>query len=218
MNPTLYPTIGALLCCAISLQAQTFFFDFDSNAQSGVFQDSAGSTAILDWNDSTSNPLEGAASGSLYFDLEPHSSLTRLDMAANSGSSLDWNAPGLGVDSSGFNAASEAISFVFDQNVKVVGFEFDSFTPAGSDSVSLKIGTDGPINYTPDGSVNDHKWATNLMVNAGETMLLSRQGGTFYLEGLSVMSVVPETGTTIGLALCLGTLLIARLRKRTAQS
>lgn len=191
-------TAAALSCFAYSASAQSVTLDFKGNTVTGgtLVLTEPGSGATNDFKGDRFDELTSAS-----FQIQSIPSIGTLDVTA---SALldDLNVTGSGLQdgSNGYDGAEEGTSFVFNQDVTITAMDWESFTTAGNDSVTLSSGATN-IGTFPEETVtgstdfsNTNPSTMSIEVSAGDAFTLTYDSGTFYLESIT-FTVVPEPGT-----------------------
>ncbi len=130
----------------------------------------------------------------------------------------DLNVTGSGLQdgSSGYNAAGEGTSFVFNRDVIITALDWGSFT---SDTVILRNGatnlgtftTGSPISGGIDFSDTDPA-VMSITVAQGDAFVIENDSGTFYLESMNI-TAIPEPSSIMLMGL-VGIVAVSVLRKR----
>ncbi|MDQ8188394.1 PEP-CTERM sorting domain-containing protein [Pelagicoccus sp. SDUM812002] len=183
--------LGASITCA-----QTFVFDFESNAQNDVFLDAAGTTPVGNWNGlgNTLDDEDGTQnqSGFLFFDFDNEGPLESVQLGSMN--YLNWTDDGLGDAGSGLNNQNEFISFTFNQDGRIDVLDFGAFT--GSESLSILRTGETDIGFLGDDAAHGSVLSPSLLFAAGQTVTVRNNSGAFFLESMTI-SAVPEPGTIV---------------------
>jgi len=210
-------TISLAVLLGNTLFAQAVTIDFtNSNITGGdlvLLESGSGAT-----DDFSGNRFDELASAD--FEIQNIAGVGTLGITATALlDDLNVLSGGLADGSNGYDASGEGTTFVFDKDVTITALDWSSFTPGGSDSVTLfngaaNLGTfsDGTVSGTIDFS--DTNPATmSIEVFAGDAFTIQWAGGEFQLESMS-LTAVPEPGTFGLLAGFLGLVSIMLKRRR----
>lgn len=200
--------LAAGLGLAGAVHGQSFTLDFQNDTVTGG--DLNITTAGSDPVDSFKGDRFDEQPGSTFEISNISGFSPTLEITATALSNdLNVLSTGLADGSSGFDAAGEGTSFVFNFDVTIDFLDWGSFTSAGNDSVTLSSGSttigtfqDGTVTGSTDFS-NTNPATMSIDVAGGDAFEIGWDGGSYQLENMGV-TVVPEPSAYALLAGMLG--------------
>jgi hypothetical protein len=129
---------------------------------------------------------------------------------------ISYTGSGLGINTGGtLSASADALIFSFNRAITFDFLDVGSFTDGGNDAVSLSYSNSNPTVSLASGEFDNNTsdtidFTSDNALAANESFTISRDSGSFSIEGFNV-TVVPEPSSTILLGLG-GLALILRRR------
>lgn len=208
---------AAITSFATIAHAQAISFNFDDNTVVG------GTLVLLESGTDPTNDFSGDRfdeQTSADFQIQGITGIGTLGVTATAlVDDLNILSTGLADGSSGYGAAGEGTSFIFDKDVVITAMDWASFsaTPS-SDVVELLNNNVSLGNYTADTVTGSTDFTStnpatmNIAVTAGNAFTLRWVAGDFELQGIG-LTVVPEPNTYALLA-GISALGVVMLRRR----